>query len=153
MRTRLIGITTIVGALLTALMLSAAASGHGRGGHHNATVMKGRYEVPPGDPNGIGHALIRLRTDTSEVCWRLRVRRIEPATAAHIHRGERGVAGPVVVPLSPPTTGESRGCTMADPVLIEEIREHPSRFYVNVHNAEYPAGAVRGQLHGHHGHR
>ncbi len=30
---------------------------------------------------------------------------------------------------------------------IKAIRTHPGQYYVNVHTADYPAGAVRGQLH------
>jgi hypothetical protein len=52
----------------------------------------------------------------------------------------------VVVPLSPPTNGSSSGCASVDPDLIKEIRQNPKAFYVNVHNADYPAGALRGQL-------
>jgi hypothetical protein len=33
-----------------------------------------------------------------------------------------------------------------DPGLIKAIRQNPSAYYVNVHNADFPAGAVRGQL-------
>lgn len=32
------------------------------------------------------------------------------------------------------------------PALIDAIRKDPSAYYVNVHNAPFPAGAVRGQL-------
>jgi hypothetical protein len=71
---------------------------------------------------------------------------IAPATAAHIHRGPAGVAGPVVIPLTPPTSGSSSNCVNADPDLIKEIRQNPEDFYVNVHNAPFPAGAIRGQL-------
>jgi hypothetical protein len=71
---------------------------------------------------------------------------IAPATAAHIHVGAAGVAGPVVVPLAPPT-GTSSGCvTGVSPELIKAITQNPQNYYVNVHNAEFPAGALRGQL-------
>ncbi|MBI2861424.1 MAG: CHRD domain-containing protein, partial [Chloroflexi bacterium] len=51
------------------------------------------------------------------------------------------------VPLSPPTTGSFSGCAEGvDPALIQAIITSPENYYVNVHNAEFPAGAVRGQL-------
>lgn len=30
--------------------------------------------------------------------------------------------------------------------VLEEIRADPSAFYVDLHNAEFPQGAIRGQL-------
>jgi len=109
--------------------------------------MTGAKEAPgPGDSDGKGTARIRLNLEDSAVCWNLRVKDIGKATAAHIHRAPRGIAGPVVVPLSPPRSGSSSGCTTADAALIMEILANPGNFYVNVHNAEFPAGAVRGQL-------
>jgi hypothetical protein len=34
----------------------------------------------------------------------------------------------------------------ADPDLLRDIAENPQNYYVNLHNARFPAGAVRGQL-------
>jgi hypothetical protein len=56
------------------------------------------------------------------------------------------VAGPIVVALKPPTSGVSGGCTRAAPALVSAIVANPSNYYVNVHNAPYPEGAIRGQL-------
>ena len=110
--------------------------------------LVGAKEVPgPGDPDGWGNATIWLNVHKQTVCWELSAEDIEPATAAHIHAGTSDVAGPVVVALSPPTTGWSEGCaTNVDKALIRDIIRHPHKYYVNVHNAEYPAGAIRSQL-------
>jgi len=136
-------------ALLVTLALltlgSAVVSAHG--GRPLSATLTGAAEVPPGDPDGSGSAAITLNQGQGEVCFELSVSDIAPATAAHIHVAPAGVPGPVVVPLEPPTGGSSSGCvTGVDRDLIKAIGQDPSAYYVNVHNAEFPAGAVRGQL-------
>lgn len=109
--------------------------------------MTGAQEVPgPGDPDGTGRAEVTIVDRTDNLCYVVTVANIEPATAAHIHRGARGIAGPPVVTLDAPTDGESRGCLSVPSVLADELERSPGSFYVNVHNARYPNGAVRGQL-------
>jgi len=110
------------------------------------TTMTGAQEVPPADPDGRGTATIILLPDGRTLCYVLTAMAIEPATAAHIHRGPPGVAGPIVVPLSPPAFGVSSGCLLIDPALHQAIRANPHAYYVNVHNRPYPDGAIRGQL-------
>lgn len=117
------------------------------GGRPLYAALSGGQEVPdPGDPDGTGTALITLNQGQEMVCWELSVSGIAPATAAHIHEGAAGVSGPVVVTLSPPDDGFSSGCTSADAELIQSIRQSPWLYYVNLHNADYPTGALRGQL-------
>ncbi|MDP8962133.1 MAG: CHRD domain-containing protein, partial [Actinomycetota bacterium] len=65
---------------------------------------------------------------------------------AHIHEGEAGTAGPAVIPLEPPKEGPVDTCAEADPAVVQRVIANPSGFYVNVHNQEFPGGAVRGQL-------
>jgi CHRD domain len=132
-------------ALLALLVVGAAAVV--AGGRPFSTTLTGAAEVPgPGDPDGSGTASLRLNAGQEEICYELTVSGIAPATAAHIHVGNATTAGPVVVGLSPPTSGSSSGCATADPELIKAIMQNPESYYVNVHNAEYPAGALRGQL-------
>lgn len=119
----------------------------GHGGRPLETTLTGAAEVPgPGDPDGTGTARVTLNRGQNEICFALTVANIAPATAAHIHEAPAGTAGPVVVGLTAPTNGTSQGCRTVARELIDDILKDPSQYYVNVHNAPYPAGAVRGQL-------
>jgi hypothetical protein len=132
---------------LPAVAAPAPADVAGQNGASFTTELTGAAEVPgPGDPDGLGTARIVLNAGQERVCWELAVEDIDPATAAHIHRAPAGQAGGVVVALSAPTDGTSSGCTDADRDLIRDILTDPSQFYVNVHNAPFPSGALRGQL-------
>ena len=71
-------------------------------------------------------------------------------------QGGAGVAGPVVVPFFQPGTNAASlpdtlsavaGCVDVDRDLAGRIAASPRDFYVNIHTAEFPNGAVRGQLH------
>ena len=141
-------ILTVAGlATLTAgaIALPAAADSERRA---LTTKLSGAEEVPlPGDPNGKGHATIRIKGDT--ICFNIVTQRIAGSSAAHIHEAPRGEAGPVVVDLFAGGSDATsrRGCVDDfDAEVIEGLREDPSDYYVNVHNQEFPAGAVRGQL-------
>ena len=84
----------------------------------------------------------------AQVFFTLTFENIAPANASHIHLGLREEAGPVVATLAPPPTdGSSSACVDIPRALSLELREHPYRYYVNVHNEEFPLGAIRGQLH------
>ena len=138
-------LAALVLGMLAALMLALPASAAAAPLAHLETVMTGEKEVPgPGDPDGIGEA--KIKVFRAKVCYTLTAKRIAPATAAHIHKGPPGVAGPIVVPLKPPTDGSSSGCKKISRSLAKNLKEHPGRYYVNVHNRPYPEGAIRGQL-------
>lgn len=147
---------SLVVAVVTALstlslsgpVLAEKVDGADHGGRPLTATLTGAAEVPgPGDPDGSGTALITLNPGQQEVCFELSVSDIAPATAAHIHVAPAGTAGPVVVPLAAPTAGTSKGCVQdVDRDLIRAILHDPDQYYVNVHNAEFPPGAVRGQL-------
>lgn len=141
----------LFGAGAAVLLVSSGCAGGPGAGLNRMTLrvsMTGIQEVPgPGDPDGNGTAEIRVNVGEGQVCWNVYARDIDAATAAHIHRGAAGVAGPPVVTLTTPdSNGRSQGCTTVDPVLAREIATRGHEFYLNVHNAAHPAGAIRGQL-------
>ena len=111
----------------------------------NATLT-GAAETAGGDPDGSGTAIIQLSPATNQVCFSLDVSNIAPATGAQIVQGPAGSDGTVVVTLTAPTNGSSIGCVTVDSALLKDIMQHPENYYVNVLNADYPAGAIRGQL-------
>jgi hypothetical protein len=122
-------------------ILTAAA-----GGRAFTIAMTGEAESPAGDPVGTGTSTIRMRAGQGQVCYRIAARNLT-AVAAHIHRGAAGVAGPVVVPLNTPNaSGAASGCTAVARPLVAAMLKAPASYYVNVHTADFPAGAVRGQL-------
>jgi hypothetical protein len=117
------------------------------GGTPLYSSMFGANEAPVlGDPDGEGWAEFRLNQGQGTISYELHVEGIQPARAAHIHFGRAGAPGPIVVHLMAPTNGMSMGVAEVDPELIKEIRKNPGNYYVNVHNATYPGGALRGQL-------
>jgi hypothetical protein len=119
------------------------------GGRALQVALSGDGEQPAGDPVGTGTATFRLRAGQGQVCYQLAVKNLAASVAAHIHKGASGVAGPVVVPLTTPDqSGASRGCAAVPRPLVAAILADPAGYYVNVHTAEFPAGAVRGQLTG-----
>ena len=115
-------------------------------GNNFAATLIGANEVPPADPDGAGTANISTDDATNRICTHLEVRNIGDVTAAHIHRGRSGVNGPPVVTLDAPDDNDSDDCDDVEDALLDEIRRSPADFYVNVHTAEHPDGAIRGQV-------
>lgn len=111
-------------------------------------ALSGAAEGPGlGDPDGSGMAELLVDSVRGRLCYVLTVESIAPAQLAHIHRSPKGEAGgPIVVQLEAPTDGQSERCVAIAPAVAEALLTSPSDYYVNVHNAEHPAGAVRGQL-------
>jgi CHRD domain len=148
-------------ALLGAFVLAVAALAGATPGSSQSSkanrvlfaLLKGRNEVSAtgekgvGDPDGRG-GFTALVAD-NKICFGYTVDNIAAPSAAHIHRGKPSVAGPVVVPLTTPATGDpgaTSACSDIAPALAEEILKRPNHFYANVHTGDFPGGAVRGQL-------
>ena len=114
-----------------------------------STTLTGAAEVPAsGDRDGTGTATVNLDVSAGRVCYEVTVQRIDRPVGMHIHEGETGKSGPIVVPLTTPTGTDrpTSGCVDADGTLIGRMAANPGGFYLNVHTNTYPQGAVRGQL-------
>ncbi|MDQ2982528.1 MAG: CHRD domain-containing protein [Actinomycetota bacterium] len=137
---------TILAAGLATFLLPAVALAAGTSmSPVVSSKLSGKTEVPKGDRNGTGIVVLHLNATKRRACWKFKgIKNIGRPQAAHIHKGARGVAGPIVVPLG--GAYKAKGCATAAKKVIVAIEEHPNRYYVNIHNAKYPAGAIRGQL-------
>lgn len=158
-------------ARLTAAIIATGAVGTAWAGHTNEILeaeLDGREEVGEdptqrlvGDPNGRGEAYVfGIDGDPTTLCYVLTVEKIQEVPvgdgmAAHIHEGVRDTNGPVVAVLAGPEDGNSGDCLTegeegkfptGESGIVQRILNNPADFYINVHNPEYPAGAIRGQL-------
>ena len=129
-----------------AICAAGAAYAQQQGGRPIEVTMTGAAEVPKGDPDGTGTASFRINPGQGQICYKLTVANIATATAAHIHKGAVGAAGGPVAPLKAPATGSVEDCAMVSKEVAEDMIKNPANYYVNVHNAEFPGGAVRAQL-------
>ena len=110
-------------------------------------VLTGANVVGSGDADGYATAEISVSDEAGQVCWDVNdVRGIGAVTGAHIHRGAAGTNGPPVFTLRQSNEGDWQGCTDASEWTQEFLEGAPNLFYVQLHTAEYPAGAIRGQL-------
>lgn len=130
------------------LIATAAIAAPDSGGRTFTATLTGEAEAPnDGDPDGSGTATVTINPGSKQICYTIVVEDIDlTSLAAHIHEAPPGEAGPVRVALTPPTGGSVETCTDVTSRQAAEILSKSGDYYVNVHNSEYPGGAVRGQL-------
>ena len=138
--------------LIPIIATGAFAQPATEGGRKFTTELTGEAEVTAagvpnqGDLDGTGTAELTINVGQGRICYSIKVSGIAPAAAAHIHEAPATTTGPIVVPLQAPTDGSSSACATVDRELAKEILKSPADYYVNVHNPDFPAGALRGQL-------
>ena len=144
-------------ASATLIATTATAQPATQGGKRFTVQMTGAAECNNagtcnlGDSDGSGTAIITVNRGQGRVCWDIDVTGVDPIAAAHIHIGFAGIAfaNNIVVHLdgdSGCTTTVMPGGAPLSPELLDALMKAPQAFYVNVHNAAFPAGALRGQL-------
>jgi hypothetical protein len=140
MRDRLILI--VLAATLASAIIFAGPASAGRPGTGTIREAKltGAEVVPaPGDPDGSGMARM--------IFYRVTVSDIQTATRAHLHMGDAGERNDTVKLNLLPPRNSARECIRGlGERFIKKISRNSSSYYVDVHNDEYPDGALRGQL-------
>lgn len=145
-------------------MLAAAVAVMGVAGSASADtratgssfLLYGDQVVPgPADPDGHGDGNVRdFNQRTGLFCYGVtHITAVsEPFTAGYIRQAPPGETGPVVATLfEEPRTSfdlENGACLTADVHTVKRMDKHPEEFYMELHNGEYPKGAIRGQLAG-----
>ncbi|RPE41588.1 uncharacterized protein DUF3455 [Streptomyces sp. Ag109_O5-1] len=161
-RRSLVAAAIAVTALGGAAVPASAATGHGYVSRNSTdsvvlvASLRGAGEVPVaggpavGDKDGAALELIQVKGDkvTVAVTWRGTGR----PTDLHIHQGAKGTNGGVKIDfgkLLKKVKGHSvtGSVKVTDKALLKQLTTDPGAFYANLHTAEFPGGAVRGQLH------
>ncbi len=98
-----------------------------------------------GDPDGTGAFAAEVDADAGDFCYTLTAAKIAKPTMAHVHTGAEGTNGPPVITIDITGAGDDE-CVAVEPDVLKAIVAAPAGYYVNVHTADFPAGAIRGQL-------
>ena len=107
-------------------------------------TLSGNQEVPPVKTSATGNATVTIKPDKS-VSGTISTTGLD-ATAAHIHEGEAGKNGPVIVPFTKAADGTwstAPGAKLTDAQYASYLA---GNLYVNVHTAANKGGEIRAQL-------
>lgn len=105
-------------------------------------TLAGSSEPGSGDGKGKGSFEAEIDPAAGDFCYTLKTEGIGTATAAHVHVGAAGTNGAPVVTVAV----ADDECIAVEPDVLKPIVANPAGYYVNVHTAAFPAGAIRGQL-------
>ena len=108
-------------------------------------------------PADKGSVVLTLRRGQAQICYDIRLRETDRATATHVHEGTARAAtlnprlGMPGQTAGGPGDGRgghatAQGCDPAPAAVVDRLLADPSGFSVDVHTATAPAGAVAGRL-------
>lgn len=144
----------------TLTVLFAASTGFAAETSFKAKLSP-KEEVVTTKSKASGKAEFKVSKDGKTLTYKLLVKNLKDASAAHIHKGKKGENGPPVVALY---SGGKKGTfngTLAEGSITEkdllgEFQGKPlddllilikgDGAYVNVHTGAYPDGEMRGQI-------
>ena len=114
----------------------------------SVTLTGAALHPGPGDPDGGGGASIELNGETGQLCLTLTLSAVGPPTDVHLHQAPHGQTGPMVLAVPSPAEAAPPGpvCVAIARDVSKKLRDDPTGYYLEVHNREFPDGALRGQL-------
>lgn len=129
--------------VIASLAVAACASMASSGGHKVDLKLTGAEEVPAAPVAGSATGSFVIASDGS-VTGSVTTEGVQ-GTMAHIHMGERGKNGPVIIPLvkNGDTYSAPPGAKLSD-AQMQAFKD--GKLYVNVHTAQHKGGEVRAQL-------
>jgi len=111
------------------------------------TDLGGTASVPRVDSLASGRAAITLNQVTGALVVQAQVTGLADATAAHVHDGYAGAAGPVLVPLMQDMTDPGLWFVEDGTLNAAGLDLFASgQLYINVHSPANPSGEIRGQI-------
>jgi CHRD domain len=130
-----------------------------------SAYLNGQAEIGPdgdrgaGDENASGSAVFQI-VDDQTISYGFTLDDTDTPQIVHIHRGSPDENGPPVIEFAnvpKDADGQASGeaaasagtktlTSSAEIDALRRIRKNPRNYYVNMHTAEFPDGAVRGQL-------
>lgn len=114
------------------------------GGVPSELILTGAQEVPPVSTKASGKSTIKVATDHS-VSGVVTTEGVA-GTAAHIHEGPIGKAGPVILPLTKTSANTFSVPENAKLSNAQYATYLAGNLYINVHSAAHPEGEIRAQL-------
>lgn len=139
----------VVAALAVALVASTSATASAKTQERFTRPLDSAQVVPgPGDPDGSGGVFIFLDRQDGRFCVFVNTTNVStPFISVDLHRAPEGEVGSVVVEVFGPTTDpDPSRCMDLDRKLVKDISKHKEDYYIDIHNDEFPGGAIRGQL-------
>jgi hypothetical protein len=151
--------TLLLFVVLTAVLASSFAFAGEKS--FKAKLSPKEEMVTPAKSKASGVAEFKLSKDGKTLSYKLRVKNIMDANAAHIHKGKKGEAGaPLVALFAGERKGKFSGTlaegTITDKDLLGDLQGKPldellllikaEDVYVNVHTDANAEGEIRGQV-------
>jgi hypothetical protein len=144
--------------LATSIVLAASLASCGGGGGYSggspstavttatfSSNLDSKSETPPNTSPASGLGSVVAESATKMMTATVATKDIV-GTAAHIHEGAVGVAGPIVFPLTETTAGSGKWGISKVLTDAELATLKAGGYYFNVHSTTFPSGEIRGQI-------